>query len=103
METGSFLGTCAEASDRSTYVGMQRAAEKLQVKDVMTKHVVTICPTDTIQTAAELMSEHHVSCLPVLDHGRFEGILTQRDVLAGSAGSEGNASSATAAWKSRTR
>jgi len=101
MKTGSFLGTCAEASDHSTYVGMQRAAERLQVKDVMTQHVVTICPTDTIQTAAELMSEHHVSCLPVLDHGRFEGILTQRDVLAGSAGSEGGASSATAAQRAR--
>jgi len=101
MKTGSFLGTCVEASDHSTYVGMQRAAERLQVKDVMTQHVVTICPTDTIQTAAELMSEHHVSCLPVLDHGRFEGILTQRDVLAGSAGSEGGASSATAAQRAR--
>ena len=91
MKTTSFLDPHPETDDHHVCGCIQRAAERLQVRDVMAKHVFTIRPTDTIQTAAKLMSEHHISCLPVLDAGRFQGILAQRDVLTGSVDLEGAA------------
>ena len=97
MKTASTLDARAETGERHACGCMQRAAEKLKVEDIMTKHVFTIRATDTIQTAAEIMSENHISCLPVLDDGKFQGILTQRDVLTGNADLEGAAGSTTAA------
>ncbi|MBN2133860.1 MAG: CBS domain-containing protein [Sedimentisphaerales bacterium] len=101
MKTASSRDARTETGDHQACGCMQRAAEKLKVEDVMTRHVFTIHPTDTVQTAAELMSENHVSCLPVLDDGRFQGILTQSDVLAGNADLEGAAGSITAAQRVR--
>lgn len=101
MKTTSFLDPHPETDDQHVCGCIQRAAERLQVKDVMTTHVFTIRTMNTIQTAAELMSENHVSCLPVLDDGKFQGILTQRDVLAGTADLESAADSVTVAQRVR--
>jgi len=71
-----------DETDRSNmYMCLVEASKGLTVKQVMSKSVVTIASTDTIQAAARLMSESHLSCLPVVDEGRLKGILTQRDAL----------------------
>jgi IMP dehydrogenase len=41
---------------------------------------VTIRPSDTVNTALELMRSYRVSGLPVVEHDRLVGILTNRDV-----------------------
>jgi acetoin utilization protein AcuB len=56
--------------------------EKLKVKDVMTKKLLTITPTDTIEKAAMIMMEKKVGGLPVVDeNGSLVGILTEDDVF----------------------
>ncbi len=49
--------------------------------DVMSKNVITICPGDTVLSAAKAMSENGVSCIVVVDNGSVVGILTERDFL----------------------
>ena len=52
----------------------------MQAKDIMTTPVVTISPEATVREAANLMLEHQVSCLPVLDRDEgLVGILTHTD------------------------
>lgn len=53
----------------------------MRVDEVMTSKLVTVEPDDTLRHAAELMSEHRVSGLPVVDDGRLVGVLTESDFV----------------------
>ncbi|HVY50723.1 MAG TPA: CBS domain-containing protein, partial [Devosia sp.] len=54
----------------------------MNVSDVMSHGVVSVMPGHSVRHAAQLMLEHHVSGLPVLDgEGRLIGILTEGDLL----------------------
>jgi len=46
----------------------------------MTKPVLTITPEASISNAHQMMKEHGVRRLPVVDHGRLVGIITIGDV-----------------------
>jgi acetoin utilization protein AcuB len=55
---------------------------ELQVKEIMTRNPITVSPEDTVERAAQLMLEHTISGLPVVDEkGEVVGILTQSDVF----------------------
>lgn len=55
---------------------------KLQVKDVMTKDVLTIKPDADVIDAAEIMLNKKVSGLPVVDdNGALVGIITESDIF----------------------
>jgi len=54
---------------------------KLTVGQVMTKGVIIIGPDREARTAAQLMLEHKVGALPVLDGEILIGILTETDIL----------------------
>ncbi len=58
----------------------------MQVAEVMTREVVTVAPGDTLRRAAQLMTEHQVSGLPVVDDGRLVGMLTESDFIKHSSG-----------------
>ncbi len=58
----------------------------MRVDEVMSRNLVTVEPDDSLHRAAELMSEHHVSGLPVVAAGRLVGVLTQSDFLTLSTG-----------------
>jgi CBS domain-containing protein len=51
------------------------------VKELMTRHVVTIPPETTTLEAITIMREHKVACLPVVTDGRIVGIISERDFL----------------------
>ena len=53
----------------------------LQVSDVMSKNVVTICPDQTIASAAKIIDENNISCLVVVDKTKVTGIITETDFL----------------------
>ena len=53
----------------------------LSVKDAMTENPVTVTTKTSLADAAQLMLEHSVGCLPVLDGGRLVGILTEGDFV----------------------
>ncbi|MEJ5329868.1 MAG: CBS and ACT domain-containing protein [Desulfobaccales bacterium] len=55
---------------------------ELQVKDIMTRNPITVREDDTVEHAAQIMLEHTISGLPVVnDDGRLTGIITQSDVF----------------------
>jgi len=55
--------------------------QDLWIKDVMNPHVITITSTESIKTGIRLMSENHISCLPVVDNGVFKGLITQKTII----------------------
>ena len=53
----------------------------MNVKDVMNSDVVSCKPDDEISSAAQLLKEHDISGLPVVEEGKVVGIVTEADVL----------------------
>jgi CBS domain-containing protein len=51
------------------------------VADLMTPHVVTAAPADTIRSIANLMRGRTIGCVPIVDRGRLVGIVTLADLL----------------------
>lgn len=70
-----FLGTHSETMhDRET---LDRRAHQ-----IMSRHPVFVHPETEIKTAANLLFERNISCLPVVSHeGAIVGIVTLRDIL----------------------
>ncbi len=55
---------------------------ELQVKEIMTRDPLSVSQDDTVERAAQLMLEHTISGLPVVDAGgQLVGIITQSDVF----------------------
>ncbi len=55
---------------------------KLEVKDIMSKDVLTIRPDDTIKTAASTMNDVKIGALPVVkNHAELVGIITESDIF----------------------
>lgn len=61
---------------------MVKVISKLRVKDIMSKHVVAVNPSDSLHEALDLICENRVSALPVVDgRGHCIGILTTSDLI----------------------
>jgi acetoin utilization protein AcuB len=54
---------------------------RLTVEKVMTTSVITVGPDRSARDAAELMLDHRIGALPVVDGGRLIGIVTETDLL----------------------
>ena len=49
---------------------------------IMSRNPITVSPETDIETAASLLLEKNISCLPVVSfHGNIEGIVTWKDIL----------------------
>jgi len=53
----------------------------LPVAALMTKHVVTCSPDDSVQAAASIMHDRRIRHLPVKENGELVGIISLRDIL----------------------
>lgn len=54
---------------------------KLTVEKIMTWEPVTISPDASIRQAAQLMLEHKIGGLPVVDNDKLVGIITESDIF----------------------
>ena len=52
-----------------------------RVHQVMSRDLVTISAEAALEEAASLMLDKGISCLPVLEAGKLQGIITWRDLL----------------------
>ena len=56
----------------------------MKAKDLMTTDVKCCAEYNTLNTAAQMMWEHDIGCVPVVDkEGRAIGVLTDRDICMG--------------------
>jgi CBS domain-containing protein len=53
----------------------------IKIKEVMTKHVITISPEATVKEAARVMINKKIGCLPVVEDQKLIGLLTETDIL----------------------
>lgn len=60
--------------------GRMRKYLGLKVSDVMTENPLTVEPSDTLEQVEDLMEEHRIRQLPVVEDKELVGIITDRDV-----------------------
>ena len=58
------------------------------VSEVMTRPVISVTPQTPWQDAVKLLSEHHISGLPVVDGGKLVGELSEQQLMARETGFE---------------
>ena len=70
----------SEATDLATHE-LKYLLNKIKIKDIMTKKVITIPSDFTIEEAAEILMNEDISGAPVVnDRGDIEGIITSTDL-----------------------
>jgi len=55
--------------------------DKVKVRSVMVRDVITTVENAPIEEAAHLMMERKIGCLPVMREGRLVGIITETDIF----------------------
>ena len=70
----------SEASTLSIFESHYLLA-KLTVEKIMTWEPITISPDATVRQAAQLMLEHKIGGLPVVDNDQLLGIITESDIF----------------------
>lgn len=54
---------------------------RVQVREVMSRSVITLSPETSLHDAAQLMLEHKIGGLPVVQDGELLGIITESDIF----------------------
>ena len=77
--------------ERDTLVGMVTLAdvnrtssidrEAMQVKDIMTRDIVSLPPTASVIDALRIMSTRNIGRIPIVHEDRIVGIVTRTDIL----------------------
>ena len=53
----------------------------MEIKDIMTRNVITIDPGENVEVAARTMNQFNIGALPVCRNGKLSGVLTDRDIV----------------------
>ncbi|MCS4542300.1 MAG: CBS domain-containing protein [Euryarchaeota archaeon] len=84
IENGKLVGIITEI-DIAKKLGSSKAgkvsSERLHVSAAMTEKPITISLNSSISEVAQLMLEHRISGLPVMDNDKIVGIITRSDLI----------------------
>jgi CBS domain-containing protein len=90
VKAGELVGVVSErdllraslSSISNVGLGEKKAfLNSVQIKEVMSRRLIVVQPSATIQEAAEIMADEKIGCLPVVDEGRLVGMVTETDLL----------------------
>lgn len=79
--TGEVVGIVTERDILMDVVGEGRDSGTVRVEEIMTTKLVTVDPHQSVEEAADLMVEHKIKKLPVVEAGRLVGIITASDLV----------------------
>lgn len=81
MENNTFVGIMTERDYSRKVILMNRHSSDTPVDEIMTTDFPVIKQSDTIDVCMQLMSEHHIRYLPVVENGVLNGIISMNDVV----------------------
>jgi len=80
VEKGKLAGIFTERDALVRVIAKGVDPKTTTVAEVMTRNPDTIQPTESVQTALDLMAERGYRHLPVIDDGKLYGIISIRDL-----------------------
>ncbi len=60
---------------------MGRSSVNTPIKEIMTRKMITIKPTQSLEECMELMTKYHIRHLPVKEDDTLVGVVSMRDVM----------------------
>ena len=79
MSDDQMVGIVSKADFVTLAVGI--AFDKITVKEVMSKELIVVSPTERLVHARRQMIEAHVGRLPVVDDGKLVSMITSKDLM----------------------
>jgi len=81
VDRGKLLGMLSERDYTRKVILQGKSSKKTSVQEIMSPHLFTVSPGDTVGECMRLMTEKRVRHLPVMENGDFVGILSIGDVV----------------------
>ncbi|HSG91791.1 MAG TPA: CBS domain-containing protein [Pseudomonadales bacterium] len=80
---GYVVGIVSERDFISKVILDHGASKQTKVSEIMTRELITVGRTESALTCINLMREHHIRHLPVVEEGKAVGIVSLRDLFLG--------------------
>lgn len=81
MDGTKLVGMISERDYMSKVVLKGKSSKETPVKDIMTCKVVTVGPDHNVSKCMEIVTEHHIRHLPVMDGDELLGIVSIGDLV----------------------
>ncbi|WP_421775292.1 CBS domain-containing protein [Gracilimonas sp.] len=81
MEDSNLKGILSERDYRNRVILEGRTSKTTEVQEIMTKDVIRVEPTDTVNLCMQLMTEKKIRHLPVVDNEQVVGVISIGDVV----------------------
>jgi CBS domain-containing protein len=82
IDSGELKGLFTERDLLNRVVAKGLSPQDLRLEEVMTRDPVTVASDSTLVQALKTMFESGIRHLPVMERGRFAGVLSCRDIPA---------------------
>ncbi len=81
MEGDKLVGILSERDYARKVILQNKSSKETTVRDIMTSHVYTIHPDQTVNECMETMTARHIRHLPVMENDRLIGVISIGDVI----------------------
>src|SRR3954451_24526093 len=80
VEGDRLIGMLTDRDIATRVAAEGRDPDQVKVRDVASKQLITIDPTEDLDEALRKMAKHQVRRLPVVEDGRLVGVVAQADI-----------------------
>ncbi|GJM13693.1 MAG: histidine kinase [Pseudohongiella sp.] len=81
MDGGKLEGIISERDYAREVILKGRGSKQTLVGEIMSTNIITVSAVDSVQNALELMTEHHIRHLPIVDDDKVAGVVSIGDLV----------------------
>jgi len=81
MQAGELSGILSERDYARKVILHGKSSAETPVRDIMTARVITVDCDDTVDRCMQVVTEHRIRHLPVVDGGRVVGVISIGDLV----------------------